>query len=201
MAFAPTPSEAWIPRDPVTDHHGVVLARHGETDDNRQPIRVQGFRDTPLNEVGSEQSRELAERVASEGFRSLWSSDLARARDTAAIVGARIGIEPRLDERLREANRGRWEGRLFIDIELDEPELYAAWRRAGAGFRFPGGESLIEQQERVMATLDDVLATGELPALVVCHGGSIRVVLCADDPRGLDAFHDFKIPNVALVAL
>jgi broad specificity phosphatase PhoE len=102
---------------------------------------------------------------------------------------------------LREANRGRWEGRLFIDIEEDEPELYAAWRRAGSDFRFPGGESLTEQQERVMAALDDVSASGELPALVVCHGGSIRVVLCADDQRGLDAFHDFKIPNVALVAL
>ena len=185
----------------MSDHHGVVLARHGETNDNREPIRVQGFRDTPLNEVGREQARELAERVAGDGFRSLWSSDLTRARDTALTVGARIGLEPRLDPRLREANRGRWEGRLFVEIEQDEPELYAAWRRAGAEFRFPGGESLTEQLHRVMAALDDVCAAGELPALVVCHGGSIRVVLCEHDPRGLDAFHDFTVPNVALVAL
>ena len=178
-----------------------MLARHGQTDDNRKPIRVQGFRDTPLNEVGCEQARELAERVADSGFRSVWSSDLSRASETAAIVAGRIGLEPRLDPRLREANRGRWEGSLFIDIERDEPELYAAWRRAGAGFRFPGGESLTEQQQRVLATLDDVSATGELPALVVCHGGSIRVVLCERDPRGLDAFHDFVVPNVGLVAL
>ena len=185
----------------MSNHHGVVLARHGQTDDNRPPIRVQGFRDTPLNDVGREQARGLAEAVAGDGYRSVWSSDLSRASETAAIVGARIGLEPRLDPRLREANRGRWEGRLFIDIEQDEPELYAAWRRAGAGFRFPGGESLVEQQQRVMATLDDVTAAGELPALVVCHGGSIRVVLSARDPRGLDAFHDFEVPNVGLVAL
>jgi 2,3-bisphosphoglycerate-dependent phosphoglycerate mutase len=185
----------------VSDHHGIVLARHGQTDDNLQPIRVQGFRDTPLNEVGREQARELAERVAGAGIRSLWSSDLSRARDTAVAVGSRIGLEPRLDPRLREGNRGRWEGRLFVDIERDEPELYAAWRRAGPGFRFPGGESLIEQQQRVMATLDDIAATGELPALVVCHGGSIKVVLCARDPRGLDAFQDLEVPNVGLVAL
>jgi broad specificity phosphatase PhoE len=185
----------------VSDHHGVVLARHGQTDDNRKPIRVQGFRDTPLNEVGREQARELAERLAGEGIRSLWSSDLSRASETAAIVGARIGLEPRLDERLREAYRGRWEGHLFVDIERDEPELYAAWRRAGAGFRFPEGESLVEQQQRVMATLDDVSAAGELPAIVVCHGGSIRVALCARDPRGLAAFHEFEVPNVGLVAL
>lgn len=184
----------------MSDYAGVVLARHGETNDNRPPIRVQGFTDTPLNEVGREQAHELAERVTGDGFRSLWSSDLARARETAAIVGARIGFEPRLDPRLREANRGRWEGHLFIDIAREEPELYAAWLRAGPDFRFPGGESLLEQQQRVMATLDDVVATGELPALVVCHGGSIKVVLCARDPRGLYAFQDLKVPNVALVA-
>ncbi|HWF71734.1 MAG TPA: histidine phosphatase family protein [Solirubrobacteraceae bacterium] len=185
----------------MTGHPGVVLARHGETDDNLEPIRVQGFRDTPLNDVGREQARELAERVEGDGFRSLWSSDLVRASETAEIVGARIGLEPRLDARLREGNRGRWEGHLFLDIEREEPELYAAWRRAGPGFRFPGGESLLEQQQRVMAALDDISATEELPALVVCHGGSIKVVLCATDPRGLDAFQDFKVPNVALVAL
>jgi broad specificity phosphatase PhoE len=185
----------------VSDHHGVVLARHGETDDNRPPIRVQGFSDTPLNDVGREQSRELAELVAADGFRSLWSSDLSRAAETAAIVGERIGLRSRLDPRLREGNRGRWEGHLFVDIERDEPELYGAWRRAGPDFRFPGGESLVEQQERVLAALDDISATGELPALVVCHGGSIKVVLCANDPRGLYAFQDLKVPNVALVPL
>ena len=185
----------------MNDQHGVVLARHGETDDNLPPIRVQGFRDTPLNDTGRGQARELAERVASDGFRSLWSSDLSRARETAAIVGDRIGLEPRLDPRLREGYRGRWEGHLFADVARDEPELYAAWRRAGPEFRFPGGESLLEQQERVLAAVADISALGELPTLVVCHGGSIKVVLCSRDPRGLDAFQDLKVPNVALVPL
>ena len=178
---------------------GIVLARHGETDDNREPVRVQGFTDTPLNDTGRGQAAELAERVADRGFRALWSSDLSRARETATIVGARIGLEPRLDPRLREANRGRWEGSLFIEIEREDPDGYAAWLRAGEGFRFPGGESLREQSDRVAAALDEIESTGELPALVVCHGGSIRVILCRRDPRGLDAFHDFEVPNVALV--
>jgi broad specificity phosphatase PhoE len=164
-----------------------------------EPIRVQGFTDTPLNDTGSRQAAELAERVAPLGLASVWSSDLQRARVTAEAVARRIDREVRLDQRLREANRGEWEGRRFIDIEREQPALYAAWRRAGEQFRFPGGESLLEQQQRVLAALNDVRATGELPALVVCHGGSIRVVLCASDPRGLDAFHDFDVPNVALV--
>jgi broad specificity phosphatase PhoE len=172
--------------------------------------------DTPLNETGRDQAAEIAERIASwsssdavngsspgaaGGIRSLWASDLVRALETAQIVAARIGLDPVLDPRLREGNRGRWEGRRFVDIAREEPDLYAAWRRAGAEFRFPGGESLLEQQERVTAALTDIHSAGPLPALVVCHGGSIRVMLCAADPRGLDAFHDFDVPNVAVVPL
>jgi broad specificity phosphatase PhoE len=185
----------------VSGHHALYLARHGETDDNREPIRVQGFTDTPLNDTGRRQAAELAARVEPLGVRSLWSSDLSRARETAQIVGDRLGLAVRLDRRLREANRGEWEGRLFIDIERESPECYAAWRGAGERFRFPGGESLGEQRERVLAALDDIRGAGEVPALVVCHGGTIRVALSARSPRGLDAFHEFEVPNVALVAL
>ncbi len=180
---------------------GILLARHGETNDNREPIRVQGFTDTPLNDTGRAQAHELAERMAGETIGSLWCSDLSRARETAEIVGTRIGLQAQPDPRLREANRGAWEGHRFTDIEREDPEGYAAWRRAGATFRFPGGESLQDQQDRVLAALRDIHAAAELPALVVCHGGSIRVMLARDDPRGLAAFHTFDVPNVAVVRL
>ena len=182
---------------------GVLLARHGQTNDNLPPLRFQGFRDTPLNDTGRAQAHELAERVAAEPepIRTLWSSDLSRAHETADIVGAKIGLAPRLDPRLREANRGEWEGHLFIEIERDDPERYAAWMRAGASFRFPGGESLQDQLDRVSAALEEMHATAELPALAVCHGGSIRVMLCSRDPRGLAAFHTFEVPNVAVLRL
>jgi broad specificity phosphatase PhoE len=180
---------------------GILLARHGETNDNLEPFRFQGWTDTPLNGTGRAQAHELAARVAEDGIASLWSSDLSRARETAEIVAARIGLDPTLDARLREGGRGRWEGHLMRDIERQEPDRYAAWRRAGAQFRFPEGESLLEHQQRVEAALADIHGAGPLPALVVCHGGSIRVMLCARDPRGLDAFHEFEVPNVAVVPL
>lgn len=194
----------------------ILLARHGETDDNVPPLRFQGQRDTPLNERGRAQARELAEQVAARArpIASLWSSDLSRARETAEIVGARIGLEPRLDARLREGWRGEWEGFLFEQIERSDPERYAAWRHPDAeiGFRFPGGESLAEQQARVLSALAEIedaalgpaaTASGSpaADALVVCHGGSIRTVLCRKDPRGLAAFHSFEVPNGVLVPL
>jgi broad specificity phosphatase PhoE len=181
---------------------GLLLARHGQTDDNLEPLRAQGFRDTPLNAVGLEQAQELARRVAGEfDVRSLWSSDLARAATTAEIVGRRIGLEPQLDARLREGFRGDWEGRLFVDIAREEPDAYAAWLNAGADFRFPGGESLQEHADRVWTALEQIRAAGPLPALVVCHRGSIRAVLCRSDPRGLSAFHTYDVPNTGVVEL
>jgi 2,3-bisphosphoglycerate-dependent phosphoglycerate mutase len=185
------------------DLSGVLLARHGETNDNVGPLRFQGFTDTPLNDTGRRQAAELAQKAAAraEPIASLWSSDLSRARETAETVGRRIGLTPTLEAGLREGARGRWEGHLFEEIERTEPKRYAAWQRAGAGFRFPGGESLLDQQLRVTAALRDIHAAGPLPALAVCHGGSIRVMLCASDPRGLGAFHAFEVPNVAVVSL
>jgi broad specificity phosphatase PhoE len=180
---------------------GILLARHGQTDDNIEPIRAQGFRDTLLNDVGRGQAHELAERVVAMGVAALWSSDLSRAAETATIVGARIGLVPRLDARLREGSRGSWEGELFIDIERRDPDGYAAWRRGGAGFRFPGGESLQEHSDRVFDALTEIHGRGELPTLVVCHRGSIRAVMCRSDPRGLDAFHEYDVPNTGVVAL
>jgi broad specificity phosphatase PhoE len=179
----------------------ILLARHGETDDNIEPIRIQGRRDTPLNDNGRAQAAELAERVAGEAIASLWSSQLSRARETAEIVGARLGLEPVIDDRLAEGDRGELEGRYWRDVAREDPELYAAWRRAGEAFRFPGGESLREQMDRTLAALADVRTAGPVPALVVAHGGSIRVVRCSEDSRGLDAFHDWEVPNVALVRL
>ncbi|MBV9819820.1 MAG: histidine phosphatase family protein [Solirubrobacterales bacterium] len=185
------------------DLDGVLLARHGETDDNLEPPRFQGFTDTPLNATGRRQAADLADAIAARRtpIGSLWSSDLSRARVTAEIVGDRVDLAATLDPRLREGFRGRWEGHLFAEVQRDEPERYAAWRRAGPDFRFPGGESLLEQQQRVSAALSDIHRVGPLPALVVCHGGSIRVMLCASDSRGLNAFHDFQVPNVAVVSL
>jgi broad specificity phosphatase PhoE len=185
----------------TVDLSGILLARHGETDDNVAPGRFQGFTDTPLNDTGRRQAGELAAKVAEMEIASLWASDLSRARETAEIVGAAIGMTPTLDARLREGARGRWEGHLFSEIEREEPERYAAWMRGGPDFRFPGGESLLDQQRRVTEALTAIHAAGPEPALVVCHGGSIRVMLCAKDPRGLDAFHDFDVPNVAVVPL
>lgn len=170
----------------------ILLARHGETDHNVPPQRVQGWIDVPLNERGVEQAHALAGSVS--GLATVYSSHLARARQTAEIVAAELACPLVVDERLAESNRGRWEGRLVDDIARDEPELWAAWLRADSSFRFPRGESLAEHANRVAEALADI-RRGPLPALAVCHGGTIRCAFALQNPRGLETFHELSVPN------
>jgi broad specificity phosphatase PhoE len=165
---------------------GIWLARHGETDANAEG-RVQGSIDEPLNDRGREQARALAQEVSPLGLKALYTSQLSRARETAEIVGRAIGLDPVVDERFAESWRGEWEGRLIADIKAEDPGAWAgslSVEHDGGGFRFPGGESLEEHAARVEAALADV-ATGPLPALVVCHGGTIRRALAARRPQEL----------------
>jgi broad specificity phosphatase PhoE len=179
----------------------ILLARHGRTADNAPPQRIQGWRDPELDAVGREQAAALAAALADRGIAAVWTSHLRRAAETAGIVGDALGLAPRVDRRLAESRRGSWEGRLLADVERAEPEAWAAWLRAGAAFRFPGGgESLLEHQERVLAALADV-AAGPLPALVVCHGGTIRAAVASAHAQGLDAFHELEVPNAAVIPL
>lgn len=178
----------------------LLLARHGETDDNVPPLRFQGSRDTPLNDTGRAQAAELALGLRPKPIEAIWTSPLSRAVETASVVGRELGIEPVVDGRFAEGSRGRWEGRRMDEVALEEPDLYADWRRPDEGFAFPGGESLLQHQERVAEALDEVRSTG-LNSLVVCHGGTIRVELCRGDPRGLRCFHEWDLPNCAVVGL
>lgn len=176
----------------------IFLARHGETTYNAER-RFQGWSPKAvLTEKGIAQAHELAEQAAAHDLVALYASPLQRARQTAAIVGERIGLEPILDERFAETETGDWTDQLYDDVDQD---LYRRWQHAGEDWRFPGGESLEEQQERVIAGLVDVTQNGKLPALVVCHRGTIRVALCHTQQRGLDMFSEIDVPNGGLVTL
>jgi broad specificity phosphatase PhoE len=176
----------------------ILLARHGETTFNAEG-RFQGHSaKAVLTEKGREEARALAEEAAGEGIVALYTSPLARARETAQIVGERLGLEPVVDERFAETETGDWTEVCYADVP---PDQFEAWKHAGDGWRYPGGESLNEQQERVVAGLVDVTQRMELPALIICHRGTIRVALCHTQGRGLDVFSEIDVPNGALVRL
>jgi broad specificity phosphatase PhoE len=176
---------------------GVYLARHGQTAYNLE-LRFQGHLPVPIDDTGRAQASELAERATAYGFAELWCSPLLRARETADIVAARIGLTPREDARLMETDAGDWTDRLFADVQAEAPAQFAAFVEGDPAFAFPGGESFAEQDERVAAALEDV-QRGRLPALVVCHGMVIRAALSRRAGHWISRAE--RVANGALVPL
>jgi broad specificity phosphatase PhoE len=136
----------------------LLLVRHGETDWNAEG-RLQGHTDRPLNDAGRRQAQELAERLAREQVDAVYASDLARAKETAETVGARLGLPVVIDPDLREKNWGTWEG-----LTGDE--------RIGVEY---AGETTEEHRERVLRAVRRIVERhpGQT-VVVVTHGGSLR---------------------------
>ena len=171
----------------------LLIVRHGETDWNRD-ARWQGHADTPLNERGREQARELAASI--DGVDAIYSSDLARARETAEILAERLGLEVQADARLRERGFGAWEGLTHDDIQSRFAEEHRRWR-AGEGFGAADAEPYETMRRRVEDFLEEiVLRHPSGTVLVVTHGGTARVVYAV--AGGLDYVKDREsIPSVA----
>jgi broad specificity phosphatase PhoE len=174
----------------------LYLVRHGETGWNCEPARCQGWADVPLNEAGRRQAREQGSRLRGAGIQSIVSSHLRRAAETAELIRHELGGELplRLDERLAETRRGRWENRTFADIMDQEPEEWRCYRERPQDFCFPEGESLVDQQRRVLEAVRDVAAGGST-VLIVTHGGSIRLLRAFLDGTGVRAFHTMKVAD------
>ncbi|HEY4095174.1 MAG TPA: histidine phosphatase family protein [Baekduia sp.] len=153
----------------------ILLARHAQTADNAGG-RILGRRDPALTAVGRGQARALGASLSGEGVRALWTSPLLRARQTAEVVGAALGLEPVALDDLIESARGRWEGETVAGLARAEPELHAAFVAGDPAFAFPGGESLHDQGVRTARALATV-AGGPLPALVIAHAGTVRAAL------------------------
>jgi 2,3-bisphosphoglycerate-dependent phosphoglycerate mutase len=155
----------------------LLLARHGQTADNAGGL-ILGRRDPPLSELGEQQAAGLALQARARGVAAVWSSPLLRARQTASVVGAALGVDPAVLEELVESARGDWEGIPQTVLARQAPELFAAFEAGDLDFAFPGGESIRSQVRRTRRALA-LVAAGPQPSLVVAHAGTIRAALIA----------------------
>ena len=156
----------------------LFLARHGETEWNRIG-RWQGKTDIPLSEVGRAQALALAERLRERGITEIHASDLSRARETAEIVAAVLGVTRiGLDPRLRERGFGCFEGLTREECAERHGE---AWQRYLADRRDTphDAEPYEEVAARVVAGLTAVAESANASGhvLVVSHGAAIRTFI------------------------
>ena len=153
----------------------VFVARHGETDWNREG-RWQGHGGPGLNDHGRGQAHALAQRLRSAQLEALYTSDLDRARQTAEIVAAAIGLEPVPEPGLREVDNGDWRGLTREQVRDRNPQGYQRWLEGGSGWA--GGETYEDMHARVVATLERLAAAHpEGRILLVAHGGTVRAAV------------------------
>lgn len=157
----------------------LLLVRHGVTDWNLQG-RFQGHLDPPLADDGRAEAELLAVRLDGDARLRpvrIVSSTLARARQTAEVVGRRVGVAVEPDERLIEIGQGDWEGRTHDELAATDRERYEAWRQDAGIRQPPGGEPIAEAAARVSALLAELERAGDgWPVCLVSHGGTLRIV-------------------------
>lgn len=180
----------------------LILVRHGETPWN-VTLQYQGQANVPLNERGREQALRAAARLTRYGVTRLYSSDLARAWQTAEVIGTTIGLTPVAIPELREIDVGQWEGLTPEELYRRFPDHMAEYRRDPARTVRLGGESYAQLQARALIALQQIQdqhQPGDIVA-AVSHGGTIRALLCHVIGLDLDRFGRMWIDNGSLSEL
>ena len=183
---------------PVVERTGrrLVLLRHGQTWWNATG-RAQGHADVSIDDVGHAQAEAAAPYLASLRPAAMWSSDLARARETCAYLEKATGLTTTFDERLREFGVGQRQGLTMAEFAERFPDAYDARLEGDYSIDVPGAEDAGAVENRIVPVLRQCLSSlgpGET-GLVVTHGAALKVAVCgllrwapevASDLRGVD---------------
>ncbi|MGV9230950.1 bifunctional RNase H/acid phosphatase [Streptomyces nigra] len=176
---AAAPSSGWAPADmgaPAT----FVLLRHGETPLTPQKrFSGSGGSDPALSAAGREQAERVGAALARRGtVQAIVSSPLARTRETAGIVAARLGLDVTVEEGLRETDFGAWEGLTFGEVRERYPDDLTAWLADPEARPTGGGESFAATAERVAAARDKLIAAyAGRTVLLVTHVTPIKTLV------------------------
>jgi len=176
----------------------LIAVRHGETAWNVD-TRIQGQLDIPLNDKGRWQARRAGQALADESIDAIYSSDLARAWETAQAIAQPHALAVTPEVQLRERGFGHFEGRTFREIEAELPEQAQRWRTRDPEFAPAGGESLLDLRSRVTQAVAGIAARHPGQQVVlVAHGGVMDVLYRAATRQALQAPRSWQLGNAAL---
>jgi len=156
----------------------LVLFRHGQTAWN-DTGRAQGHADVPLDDLGRAQAVAAASGIAALHPVALWSSDLARARETAEIVAAACGLPLKTDARFREYDVGERQGLTVAETSERWPELGTGWELGNPPAGVPGSESYDDVAARIVPACREALDSldRDETGVVVGHGACLKVAI------------------------
>jgi probable phosphomutase (TIGR03848 family) len=185
------------PKSPFTL---VLLVRHGTTPTTgaKLPGRSPGLH---LSDAGREQADAVAERIgALGGVGAVYASPLERTRETAAPIARATGKRVRVVRDLADLDTGEWTGRRLSDLRRRKE--WARVQHNPSGFRFPGGESFVEMQARMLSALAEITERhrGEL-VVVVSHADPIRAAVAHALGTHLDLFQRLVVSPCSVSAI
>jgi broad specificity phosphatase PhoE len=179
----------------------LIVVRHAETDWNREH-RYQGRQDTPLSALGRVQAQAAGRMLSSQALVAVWSSPLARARETALAIAAPQRLSVREDAAFQEMAFGDWEGLSRDEVNARFPALYRAWAETPHLARLPGAETLAEVRARVLAGLETLRAAHDGHTIcLVAHGISIRILILEALGLGLDRLWSLQVSSSGISEL
>ncbi len=158
----------------------LLLLRHGETDLTPQKrFSGSGGTDPALSAAGRAQAAAAAAHLAARGtVQAVVSSPLRRCRETADAVAGRLGLDVRVDDGVREADFGAWEGLTFAEVRERHPGDLAAWLRSTKAAPTGDGESFAEVSRRVALSRDKILARyAGRTVLLVTHVTPVKTLV------------------------
>ncbi|RNF86946.1 bifunctional RNase H/acid phosphatase, partial [Streptomyces botrytidirepellens] len=156
-----------------------VLLRHGETPlTPEKRFSGSGGTDPGLSDIGRRQAELVAASLAARGtIQAIVSSPLKRCRETADAVAARLGLDVRVDEGLRETDFGAWEGLTFAEVRDRHPDDLDAWLASSKTAPTGGGESFAAVARRVALSRDKLIARyAGRTVLLVTHVTPIKTL-------------------------
>ncbi|MFD4791262.1 bifunctional RNase H/acid phosphatase [Streptomyces sp. NPDC058459] len=180
VAATTTPSPGWSAAPDLGAPATFVLLRHGETPLTPQKrFSGSGGSDPALSGAGREQARLVAGALARRGtVQAVVASPLARTRETAGIVAARLGLDVSVDDGLRETDFGAWEGLTFGEARERYPDDLNAWLGDPEARPTGGGESFAETAERIEEARARLVAEYRgRTVLLVTHVTPIKTLL------------------------
>jgi probable phosphoglycerate mutase len=176
----------------------IYIIRHGQTDLNAQGI-VQGKGiNAPLNTLGQKQADAFYQAYKQVKFDVVYTSSLLRAIQTAdAFVKAGIPHIPDAD--LDEISWGEAEGnKNFTDHSELFNELLKEWKSGNIYYKFPGGESPFDLQQRQLRFVERLRNSPDKTILIATHGRYIRALMCTLTGKPLSEMDDFDHTNLCL---
>jgi len=207
------PSSVRAPRDVTKKLTTIILVRHGRTLlTETHKISGRGGEDPQLSELGREDATLVADELAKVGQTGIFSkvlkptaivsSPIARTRETAEIIGHRLGVKLATNDDIAEIAFGAWDGHTNAEVAATWPELYSQWRGDIKIAPPGGGESLEEFDERVQRGKSSILEEYEgQTVVVVSHVMPIRGFIKAAIQANWPAYWRLSIAPCSITVL